>query len=136
MPRTSARALLIAIIAVFCSPILMQHASDKLEEHVYTAQTAPEPTLSAGTDSEPDAPIDAALLHALAASCKQTPATCAEYSAALRRVGRVAEARRAAEKALLRGPALWPLWTSMGLLLAADGDTMAARCVPLLSEQA
>jgi hypothetical protein len=105
-------------------------SSDTLGKHVHAIQRAPDPTLSATMDWEPDdIPIDAVLLQALAASCEQTIVTCAEYSAALRRVGRAAEARWVSEKALGRDPTLWPLWTSLGLLLAADGDTIAARCV-------
>jgi hypothetical protein len=72
MRFTSAKALTTAILVVFCGPILMQRVKfspDTLGEHVHAIQRAPGAMLSATMDSELDAPtpIDADLLHALAA---------------------------------------------------------------------
>jgi hypothetical protein len=134
MRITSAKALIVAIIVVACTPTLMQHLSSSTDtsgEQVYNVQMIPKPMLSATMDSEPAAPthLGAELLRSLASSCDHAPAACAEYSTALRHAGRAAEARGAAETGLRRDPALWPLWTALGLLLASDGDTAAARCV-------
>ena len=85
--------------------------------------------LSLTAESEPGTslPFDAAVLHELSFSCAQTAISCAEYVAALRRAGHAQEAREVAKEALERGPALWPLWTSLGLLFASDGESIAAR---------
>lgn len=71
--------------------------------------------------------ISPALIDELLAGCKQKAVICAEYIAVLRRVGRVTEARAIALDALHRAPRAWPLWTSLGLLLASDGESVAAR---------
>jgi hypothetical protein len=100
-------------------------ASEELRDSMFEAE------FTAAGEVEMNAPLemDTIQVDKLYVSCKQQAIMCTEYIAVLRRIGRAAEARMIAQDAIRRSPVAWPLWMSLGLLLASDGDFMAARWV-------